>query len=163
MALIFDIRDLFKNPRRKIDKIDLQPGYTVLDYGCGTGSYSIPAAKVVGESGNIYAADIHPIAIEKVWNKAKKRGLNNITTILTDCETNLNENAIDRIILFDLFHNISDREKLLKELHRVLKPDGKLVVDDHHMDEDEIISEISKNGLFKYVEKKEKMYFFKII
>ena len=162
MALIFDIRDLFKNPRRKIDKIDLQPGYTVLDYGCGTGSYSIPAAKVVGESGNIYAADIHPIAIEKVSNKAKKRGLNNITTILTDCETNLNENAIDRIILFDLFHNISDREKLLKELHRVLKPDGKLVVDDHHMDEDEIISGISKNGLFKCVEKKEKMYFFKI-
>jgi methylase of polypeptide subunit release factors len=46
-----------------------------LDFGCGSGSYAIPAAKMVRERGIVYALDIHPLAVKAVEKKAKKLGL----------------------------------------------------------------------------------------
>lgn len=160
MSSMFTVRDIFKNPMNKVNVLKLKSGYMVLDYGCGPGSFSIGAAGVVGPSGKIYAADIHPLAIEKVRNRAKKKGLTNIETILTDCDTGLKDNSIDMIICFDVFHNILHPEKILKEFHRVLKQDFQLALDDHHFNEEEILSKITANGLFKLKEKKEKIYFF---
>ena len=160
MTVLFSIRDIFKNPLDKIQKLELQEGYTVLDYGCGPGSYTMVAARIVGESGKIYAADIHPLAIEKVRKKALKLNLENIEGIITDCKTGIIDSNVDVAFLFDVFHDIIARDAVLKEIHRILKPQGKLAVDDHHLVEEEIISGIIKNGLFDYLKKKEKMYFF---
>lgn len=160
MSSMFTVRDFFKNPMNKVNSLNLKFGYMVLDYGCGPGSYSIGAAGIVGPSGKILAADIHPLAIEKVRNRAEKKGLTNIETILTDCDTGLQDNSIHMIICFDVFHDILHQERILKEFHRVLKPDFQLALDDHHLNEKEILSKITANGLFKLKEKKDKIYFF---
>jgi ubiquinone/menaquinone biosynthesis C-methylase UbiE len=155
MSLCFAIRDKFKDPRIKIEKTGIKSGDKALDYGCGPGSYSLAAADVVGPSGKIYAADIHPLAIKKVKKKAKKKGFSNIETILTNCGTGLGEKCLDLIICFDSLHAFENLEQNLIEFHRVLKQNGMLSVDDHHYEENEIISKIEDIGFFKFLYNKD--------
>jgi len=157
MAVCFSIRDKLKNPMKKVEKAGIKTGERVLDYGCGTGSYSIAAAEVIGPSGKIYAVDIHPLAIKKVKKKAAKKGLTNLNTILTECKTDLEDKSIDVVICFDTLHALENLKENLKEFHRVLKPNAILSVDDHHSKEQEIISKIQENGLFNLLVKKEKI------
>jgi ubiquinone/menaquinone biosynthesis C-methylase UbiE len=65
MAFFFKFRDLFTSPVKILEQIGIGPGWNVLDYGCGSGSYSILAAQLVRPAGKVYAADIHPLAITK--------------------------------------------------------------------------------------------------
>ena len=160
MSFFFKIRDIFNDPMEKIEKTRMSVGNHVLDYGCGPGSFSIAAAEVVGSSGKLYAADIHPLSAEKINKKAFKKGIKNIKTITTDCKTGIKENSIDIIICFDTLHDIIDQNCVLKEFHRVLKPNCLLSIDDHHLEENEIISLITAQGLFKFSEKKDKIYNF---
>ena len=120
----------------------------MLDYGCGSGSYTVPLAELVGGKGKVWALDIHPLAIEMVRKSSGKRLLANIEGICSDCETGLSDKSMDAIIFFDVFHNLSEPERVLAELHRVLKPAGILYFNDHHLKEDETIQRIKQTGLF---------------
>jgi ubiquinone/menaquinone biosynthesis C-methylase UbiE len=160
MSLGYKFRDL-RLPRKNIlGEVGIEPGFHVLDYGCGPGSYIIPLAELVGESGKIYALDIHPLAIQRVKDIASKKQLANVETILSDCQTGLSDNSLDAVLLYDIFHHLNDPDAVLKELHRVLKPDGILSFGDHHMKEDEIISEVTKSGFFKLSRKGQRTYTF---
>jgi len=143
-----------------VNEVGIQPGFQVLDYGCGPGSYIQPLADLVGRSGNIYALDIHPLALQKVQNIASKRNLTNVQTILSNCKTGLPDKSIDVVLLYDTFHDLSDPNGVLEELHRVLKPSGILSFSDHHMNEHEIVSEVTKSGLFKLLRKGKRTYRF---
>jgi ubiquinone/menaquinone biosynthesis C-methylase UbiE len=160
MALGYRFRDL-RLPRLNILKeVGIKPGFQVLDYGCGPGSYIIPLAELVGESGKVYALDIHPLAIRKVQDIASKKQLANVETILSDCQTGLPDNSLDVVLLYDTFHHLSDPDGVLKELHRVLKPDGILSFSDHHMKENEIVSGVTNSGLFRLSGKGQRTYSF---
>ena len=160
MVRHFKQRDKKYPPLYKIKKTAIKEGDLVLDFGCGPGSYSIAAAEVVGNDGKVYAADIHPLAIKEVKKRVKQKKLKNIETILTDCDTKLKENTIDVVLLLDIYHDLSDPESILKELHRVLKKNGSLSVDDHHFKDNEIIGKIIDKGLFKFIERKDELFNF---
>ncbi len=160
MSFFFKIRDKFHPPINKIRNANIRDGEIVLDYGCGSGSYTIATAQNIGSSGKIIAADIHPLALKKIRKKAEKMGYINIETIQTDCATGLDDESIDKIICFDVLHNIPNKNKILKEFHRVLKPNAMLSFDDHHMNEEEIKEFITSKGLFELSEKKDKQYNF---
>jgi ubiquinone/menaquinone biosynthesis C-methylase UbiE len=163
MSFIFRIRDKFRPPIKKIIKANIKQGEIVLDYGCGSGSYTIAAVEKLGPNGKIFAADIHPLALEKIKKKAEKMGYTNIETIQTDCDTGLDNESIDRIICFDVLHDIPNKDDILKEFHRVLKQNSTLSFDDHHLNEEEIMNLITSKGLFKLAEKNENQYNFKRI
>ena len=156
----FKQRDKKYPPLNKIEKTKINEGSVVLDYGCGPGSYSIAAAEVVGNTGKVYAADIHPLAIKEVEKRAREKELKNIETILTECDTKLEGNSIDVVLLLDIYHDLSDPENILKQLHRILKNNGWLSVDDHHFKDEEIIDKIISTGLFRFIEKKDKVFNF---
>jgi ubiquinone/menaquinone biosynthesis C-methylase UbiE len=160
MSLCFSIRDIFKDPIKKVEKSRLKSGDYVIDYACGTGSYSLAAAEVIGPSGKVYAADIHPLAIKKVKRRVAKKGLTNVDTILTDCATGLEDNSIDAIICFDALHAFGNLKNNLREFHRVLKPDAIFTVDDHHYEKEKIVSMIQENGMFKLLEIEENIFNF---
>jgi len=163
MSAMFRMRDKFTSPRIKVEKADIKPGQVVLDYGCGPGSYTVEVAELVGDTGKVYAADIHPLSSKKIQAAASKKGLNNIETILIDGAKNatgLKYSSVDVILSFDMFQLVSDKESLLKEWHRVLKQKGILALDSHHMEENDILSCITDDGLFKLEEQKGKMYIF---
>ena len=160
MSLQYKFRD-FLLPRRKVlEEVGIKPGFHVLDYGCGPGSYIIPLAELVGKSGKIYALDTHPLAIKSVQGIASKKQLTNVETIRSDCKTGLPDSSVDVVLLYDTFHGLGDPDGVLAELHRVLKPDGVLSFSDHHLKEDEITSKVTDTGLFRLSRKGEKTYSF---
>jgi len=160
MYLFFRFRDLFFPPQKILREVDIQPGFHILDYGCGSGSYSIPAGELVGESGKVYSLDIYPLAVETVQKLASKKKITNIETICSDCATGLKDSSIDVVLLYDTFHDLSNPDGVLKELHRILKPNSILSFSDHHMKEDEILPEITNTGLFKLLKKGKWTYSF---
>jgi SAM-dependent methyltransferase len=160
MTLSYKVRDL-RSPRKKIlAEVDIEPGFGVLDYGCGPGSYVLPLTRLVAEWGNVYALDIHPLAIGRVERIATKKHLANVETILSDCETGLASGSLDVVLLYDVFHHLRDREGVLQELHRVLKPGGILSFSDHHMRERDLVAEVTDGGLFRPVRRGRKTYTF---
>ncbi|MHA1327694.1 MAG: class I SAM-dependent methyltransferase [Promethearchaeota archaeon] len=163
MSFFFKIRDKLNPPKVKIKNLDLKSGYHVLDYGAGTGSYTIVAAKIVGPKGKVHAADVHPLSIKKIKKRSLKNGLSNIETILTNCETKLINNSIDMIICFDVYHEINDKNCILKEFNRILKPNAVLALSDHHLKENDLIIEITEKNLFTFHEKKGNIILFKKI
>lgn len=160
MSLFFKFRDLFLPRKDVLKEAGIAPGVCVLDYGCGSGSYLMPLAELVGKSGKIYALDIHSLAIQKVQKITSKKQLKNVETIRSDCKTGLPDSSVDAVLLYDTLHHLSDPDGVLKELHRVLKPKGILSFSDHHMEEDEILSKVTSGGLFKLLRKGKKTYSF---
>jgi ubiquinone/menaquinone biosynthesis C-methylase UbiE len=160
MSVGYKFRDFFLPRKNILKEVGIKLGFQVLDYGCGPGGYIVPLAKLVGESGKVYALDIHPLAIQKVQNIASKKQLANMGTILSDCQTGLLDNTLDAVLLYDIFHHLSDPHVVLKELYRVLKSDGILSFNDHHMKENEIVASVTNNGLFRLLKKGQRTYTF---
>lgn len=160
MSFGFKFRDFFKPRENILEQAGIKPGFYVLDYGCGPGSYLTAAAELVGKSGKIYALDIHPLAIQKVNTIAAKKRLSNVVTINSDCKTGLPDNSIDLVLLYDTFHSLSDPNRVLEELHRILKTGGILSFSDHHMNENEILHAVINGGLFKFFEEGKEIYNF---
>ncbi len=160
MAAEFKIRD-YLHPRQEIIKeVEIKAGFQVLDYGCGPGGYVPPVSEAIGSTGTLYALDAMPIAIKMVTKIVAKNELKNVKTVLSDCATGLQNEALDVVLLYDVFHDLSDQNAVLKELHRVLKPNGQLSFSDHHMKENDIISVITGTGLFKLQKKGKYTYSF---
>ena len=148
-AFWFRVRDRFSDPVKQLQKVGIEEGQTVLDFGCGSGSYAIPAARMVGEKGKVYALDIHPLAVRAVENKARKERLINITTILSDRDTGLPDESVDVVLLFDTIRQIGDKRALLKELHRVMKLDGLLSILVEHMKVEDVLQVAEMDGMFR--------------
>jgi len=160
MSLVFRVRDLLLSRKRLLDEASIAPGVCVLDYGCGPGSYTIPAAELVGETGRVVALDIHPKAMEMVQKKAAKRGLTHIETVCAADPSGVAAQSVDVVLLYDTFHTLSDQDGVLEGLHRALRPDGVLSFSDHHMKADEIVEKLTKSGLFELAEKGKYTYRF---
>ncbi|MGA2386225.1 MAG: class I SAM-dependent methyltransferase [Candidatus Bathyarchaeia archaeon] len=160
MALEFRIRD-YRHPRQEIvNEVGFKTGFKVLDYGCGPGGYVPAVSQAIGSTGKLYALDALPIAIEMVKKVVAKNGLKNVEAILSDCATGLQNEELDAVLLYDVFHDLSDQDAVLNELHRVLKPNGQLSFSDHHLEENDIISKITGSGLFKLQKKGKYTYSF---
>jgi len=160
MSFGYKFRDFFLPRKNVLQEVGIKPGFHVLDYGCGPGSYITPLAELVDKSGKIYALDIHPLAIQRVQSIASKKQLTNVETICSDCKTGLPDNSVDVALLYDTLHGLSEPNEVLAELHRVLKPNGILSLSDHHMEESEIISKLTDKGLFGLLRKGERIYNF---
>ena len=161
MSSVLRIRARFVNPERILREIGLQKGQTMLDYGCGVGVFTMPAAQIVGDGGVVYALDIHPLCIRTVEKEIEKRGIANVKTILSDRDTGLPDESVDVVLVYDVLQFITDRGWLMEEFHRVLKPDGRLCATAEHLDVNEFLDVITRGNLFTLVDQKEKVFRFR--
>lgn len=143
MTFYFRFRDYFTPPTKILKQVRIQAGSNILDFGAGSGSYSFPAAQLVGPTGTVYAADIHPLAIQEIKKKADIKGIKNLHTILTNCETRLPNASIDVVLLFYVLHDFKDPDSIIRELDRILRPNGILSVIDHKFDKDKVVSTVT--------------------
>ena len=134
----------------------IQEGQTFLDYGCGTGDFTIPAAKKVSEKGRVYALDYFPRQLQIVEQRSEKAGLTNVATILSDSKTGLPDESVDVIWMCDVLHEVKERRGVLEELHRVLKREGSLAIYDGM--EEEILNYTTE--LFSLTERDDKFFRF---
>ena len=122
--LIGFLRRLTQNPFG-ILRPYLKEGMTVLDFGSGPGFFSVPAAKIVGPSGKIYAVDVQQNMLDMLVKYAEKKGvLGNIVTINNPEHDVGIEMSADVILVIYVAHEVPDREKLFLNLKKRLKPDG---------------------------------------
>jgi ubiquinone/menaquinone biosynthesis C-methylase UbiE len=132
MALVMEsrLRRRFFDPVRALKAAGIQPGQDVLEVGCGTGFFTITAAKLVGEEGRVYAIDPHPSAIEQVAQKVQDTGLTNVTLIRADAtEAGLASGSIDLALLFGVIPSPTlPLDRLLPEMSRSLRAEGALAV-----------------------------------
>lgn len=160
-ALWFAVRDWRTPPGSILCEAGIQPGFRVLDFGCGPGSFSIAAAELVGGSGRVYAVDVDPLALQRVRSRAARKGLENIETVCTDCVTGLETGSVDVVLLYDTYHDLTAPDDVLAEVHRVSKPDSVLSFSDHHMQEDQILASVTGGGLFELLRQGKTTYTFR--
>ena len=139
-----------------LNRIGIKRGQTVLDFGCGDGHYTIPAAKVVGRGGLVYAQDKEKKALDEVIKKAKAEGLKNIKVMKTkgELKIDLDDESLDAVLLYDVlhYHDIKERQKIYGEVHRILKNGALLSVFPRHHEEEmqleleEVKQEVRKAG-----------------
>lgn len=124
------IRRAFQNPYAILQHLDLKSGETFLDVGCGTGFLTIPAARLVGEEGRVYAVDNNPRYLQKLAEKLRKHGLNNVTIFNTEAEKmeNIEENSIDKAVMLLSLHHFQDKEEALRRTYEKLVGGGLLMI-----------------------------------
>ena len=123
--------------------IGIEENQRILDFGCGSGAYAIPAAKLVGEKGKVYALDKNAGALETLKESARKEGSENIETILSsDLKICLEAESADVVLLYDVIHLIEDRARLFMEIYRILKPDGVVSIYPMHVKKDEVLRQM---------------------
>lgn len=153
-------RDRFNPPRRTLAAVGIEPGDTVLDFGCGRGGFAVAAAEKVGPEGKVYALDVHPLALKLVRTETRRRGLANVEALQSDGPTGLPDESVDVVLLYDVFHDLASPETVLAELARVLKPGGVLSVTDHHLKAEELISAVGQGGHFRFSQRKKPTFEF---
>jgi len=116
-----DIQRWFRTEgARLLRDIGIRCGYVVLDFGCGRGHYTIPAAKVAGKTGRVYAFDQKGAVFDKLMEKAATMGLNNIVAVQSfkELKVFLNADSLDIVLLYDVLHShyftTEEREILLE-------------------------------------------------
>jgi len=150
MCVEFIIRDWVRPPIRTLHDAGVQSGMTVLDFGCGPGSFSFSAAKLAGPDGLVYAVDNHPLALKFVRRSMYKKKLKNIRVLSGADMAKVPQGSVDIVLLYDVLHDLSEPHAVLTEFQRVLKPNGVLSVRDHHLKETSLLSGITSGGLLRF-------------
>jgi len=116
-----------KNPYRLLEAAGLSQGQKVMEVGCGPGFFTIPAAKIVGNAGIVYATDVNPLAIKRVEQKIHSQRIQNVKPVLINAASSgLQDSSIDLSFVFGLRYISGGLSHLLSEMHRILKPGGLL-------------------------------------
>ena len=124
------LRRRFFDPNRTLKGAGICSGQQVLEVGCGTGFFTIPAASLVGDEGCVYAVDPHPLAIGQVTRKIRDAGLSNVRPIKADAtQPPLASSSMDLVLLFGVIPSPTlPVDRLVPEMHRVLRPGGAMAV-----------------------------------
>jgi ubiquinone/menaquinone biosynthesis C-methylase UbiE len=135
-----------------LEKVGVKEGQIILDFGCGSGNYTIPAAKIIGNKGKIYAIDEDEYKLKDLQEKAKSANLHNIEIIRTSGELNFGfeDGAFDVVLLYDIFWYFSlqspELSELLKGVYKILKPDGLNSVYPEHIETEKLKQKMEKSG-----------------
>ena len=109
----------------------LYPGEAVLDVGCGAGFDAFVAARLVGPEGKVVGVDATPEMVARAAANLAQVGLKNVRFEVAEAESPpFPDNSFQAVISNGVFNLTLDKEKALREAHRVLAPGGRLMLAD---------------------------------
>jgi ubiquinone/menaquinone biosynthesis C-methylase UbiE len=118
----------WQNPEKILTEIGLKNGSTFIDIGCGEGFFAIPACRIVGKTGKVFALDVNDEAIELLMRKARKSGLTNLVARIGQAEEIVFcEECADVVFFGIVLHDFQTLPKVLENAKKMLKPEGLLV------------------------------------
>lgn len=109
-----------------LNQVPVRANDTVVDLGAGTGYFSIPAAQMTDAP--VHAVDVAPQMMEELISRAKQAGVDNIRSSIGVIEAvPLEDGLADVVIASMVLHEVEPLSKGLSEIHRLLKPNGRLL------------------------------------
>jgi ubiquinone/menaquinone biosynthesis C-methylase UbiE len=109
--------------------LEPRPGERLLEVGPGTGYYSLPAAEWVSPGGSLDVLDVQQEMLDHTIGRAREEGIENIAPTLADARRlPFGEDTFDGAFLVTVLGEIPDQDAALRELRRVVRPGGRIVV-----------------------------------
>jgi len=142
--------------------LEIQPGDTAADIGAGSGWLSIEIARLVGETGQVFATELSPQRRGDIQEAVAAAGLDNVTVVEAgERETNLAPACCDAIFMRRVYHHVGDTAALNASIRDSLKPGGRFVVIEiefsgllsflrgwpHWTDDAQVVEEVTATGL----------------
>ena len=122
-------RDNEEEPDHAIDVLKIAKGSTVADIGAGSGYMTIKLSRKVGAEGKVFANDIQQGMIDLLNRRLAKGKITNVSTILgTQDDPRLPVEAVDLVLMVDVYHELSQPQLMLRHIKASLKPGGRLVL-----------------------------------
>jgi len=116
-------------PERLLAAIGAVPGTRLADVGCGPGFYAIPAARLTGPTGRVYAMDLQPAMLARVRERAAAEGLGNLDALASEeSRLPLPDGAADVVLVANVLHECADPPAFLREVRRILAPGGRAAI-----------------------------------
>ncbi len=122
-------RDRWQKPHEVIGALKLTPDAKVADIGAGTGYFASRLAHMMPK-GRVYAADIEPDMVKYLAERAKREGLNNLVAVQAKRDSAALPEKVDRVLVVDTYHHISDRVVYFQQLQGSLEPNGEVAIID---------------------------------
>jgi len=131
VAIYFKMEKDFFDPREVLLHLDLKDDFIGADFGCGSGSWTIPLAKLVPK-GKVFAIDLLPEPISVLRSKMKDEKIENIEPKIADVEENtfLPSEYLDFVLMTNLLFQVEDKRGVLLEAKRVLRKNGQVLIVD---------------------------------
>ena len=106
----------------------------------------------------VYAADVHPLAIERAKGKIEREGMKNVKPMLANAsDTGLSDQSVDLAFIFGLRYIAGGLENVITEMYRILKPCGVLSFEKTWESAKKLIAEVEKGG-FIYSRRQVRIY-----
>lgn len=135
-----DFRRRIQRPECIISRSGITEGMKVLEIGCGSGAYTTYIARSVGENGQVFALDIQEKMLDQIKEKLKRpenTDIGNVRLINSSAyELPFKQDSLDLVYFISVFQEIPDASRTLKEVKRVLKPNGILAISEFLVDPD---------------------------
>jgi ubiquinone/menaquinone biosynthesis C-methylase UbiE len=159
--LMRESRQREEDCERLLKELHVQPGQVLCDLGCGNGFYTLRLAQLTGARGKVYAVDVQSQMLDMLKYRARAAKLGNIVPVLGgQSNPHLPDNAIDLVLLVDVYHEFSRPAEMLKRIRNALTPAGRIALVEfraedprvpikplHKMSKAQILKEFSANGL----------------
>lgn len=120
-------REREEQPDRMIDQLGLAPGMTVADVGAGIGYHAARMASRVGPTGTVWAVEVQPEMLAQLEARMRGRGVTNVRPVLgTGLDPALPANAIELVLMVDVYHEFENPREMLDRIVAALKPGGRV-------------------------------------
>lgn len=134
LAFLLDhpVRRLYRSPGETLGLYGFAGGMQVLDLGCGTGTFTAEMARMVGADGVVHAVDIQAAMLRRTEKCVAQAGMSERVRLHHSGAYNLPlpDASIDLAVLIALLGETPDPVRVLHEVHRVLRPGGRIAISD---------------------------------
>lgn len=124
--LLSPLRMAYRPPSQLVRFLAPEPDWTVLDLGCGNGAFTLPLARSVRR---VHAVDVQPAMVAALRERLRRARLDNVSAhVAPATRLPFGGHAFDAVLMISVLPMLHDRDAALREVYRVLKPDGVLIV-----------------------------------
>ena len=124
-----DEREAEEAPSRAIRLLNVKPGDVVADVGAGSGYFTERLARLVGPQGRVYATDIQQGMLDLLRARLARNRIANVQLVLGEpADPKLPANALDMVLMVDVYHELGEPQAVLARLRTALKSTGRLVL-----------------------------------
>ena len=161
------IRRALQPPKSVIKELDVKNGMVILEIGAGGGTYTFEAARS-GEDITVYATDIMENMLDVLKSNMMKTNLSNIIPEIANVyQLPYEENMFDRAFMVTVTGELNDKISAFKEIFRVLKPGGKLLIGEFLIDPDyplkRSVKKWCKKAGFKFMKSRERIMHYTMV